>query len=337
MDPLTDAFLIAAVQATPIFHDLAASLAKACDLIAEAGRAGAKLAVFPEGFLPSYPLWAWVVPTFRYDEMRELYSELLENAVAVPGPTTDTLCKAAAAAGVNVVIGINELNTEASGTTLYNSLLFISEGGRLLGKHRKLIPSAAERVVHAQGDGSTLQVFDTSVGRLTGLICWENYMPLARYALYSWGTQILAAPTWDRGEPWTSTLRHIAKEGRIYVVGCCSPTRRSDIPDRYNFKHAHLPAEMDWINVGGSAIIDPDGAFLVEPVNQREEILYAEVQPRKLRGPRFQLDVAGHYARPDLFHLTVDRRPHSVVHTLEVEPAAEVEETEKGTETGTRS
>lgn len=322
MDPLTDAFLIAAVQATPIFHDLAASLEKACGLIAEAGRAGAKLAVFPEGFLPSYPLWAWVVPTFRYDEMRELYSELLENAVAVPGPTTDTLCKAAAAAGVNVVIGINELNTEASGTTLYNSLLFISEEGRLLGKHRKLIPSAAERIVHAQGDGSTLQVFDTSVGRLTGLICWENYMPLARYALYSWGTQILAAPTWDRGEPWTSTLRHIAKEGRIYVVGCCSPTRRSDIPDRYNFKHAHLPPEMDWINVGGSAIIDPDGAFLVEPVNQREEILYAEVQPRKLRGPRFQLDVAGHYARPDLFHLTVDRRPHSVVHTLGV-PAME--------------
>jgi nitrilase len=131
-------------------------------------------------------------------------------------------------------------------------------------------------------------------------------MPLARYAMFAWGVQIYVAPTWDRGEPWISTLRHIAKEGRVYVLGCCSAMRRSDVPDRYAFKEKFLP-DSEWINPGDSTIIDPDGKFLVEPVKNREEILYAEVDPRQLRGPRWQLDVAGHYGRPDVFELTVRR------------------------------
>ncbi len=314
-DSSNSPFLIAAVQATPVFLNRAASLEKACALIAEAGRAGAKLAVFPEGFIPTYPLWAWFIPPYKTQELRELYTELLENSVAVPSRETDQLCAAAAAAGVNVVMGVNERNVEASATTLYNTLLFIGSDGTLLGKHRKLVPTVAERIVHAQGDGSTLRVYDLPIGRLAGLICWENYMPLARYAMYAWGAQLYVAPTWDRGEPWISTLRHIAKEGRVYVVGCCMPMRRDDIPDRYAFK-GYLP-ESEWINPGESAIIDPDGKFLVEPVRNREDILYAEVDPRKMKGSRFQLDVAGHYARPDLFELTVHRNARPMVRVLD--------------------
>jgi len=301
---------VAAVQATPVFLDLAATLEKACALIAEAGRHGAKLAVFPEGFLPSYPFWSWFIPPYRTMELRELYDRLLQESVTVPGPVVDRLGRAAREAGVAVVMGVNERNAEASGTTLYNSLVFIGPDGRLLGRHRKLVPTVAERLVHGQGDASGLAVYDLEIGRLSGLICWENYMPLARWALYAGGAQIHAAPTWDRGEPWISTLRHIAKEGRVFVIGCCSPVRRDDVPDAYGFKAAHLP-DVAWINPGGSAIVDPDGKFLVEPVTEREAILYADLDLGSLRGARFQLDVAGHYGRPDLFDLTVHtgRRP----------------------------
>jgi nitrilase len=316
-------FLVAAVQATPVFLDRAATVDKACSLIRSAGKAGARLAVFPECFIPAYPLWTWFIPPHRTTELREMYSELLDNSVAVPGPETDLLCAAAASAGVNVVMGVNERNIEASGTTLYNSLLFIGADGRLLGKHRKLVPTVAERFVHAQGDGSTLCVHHTSIGTVAGLICWENYMPLARFAMYAMGAEVYAAPTWDRGEPWISTLRHIAKEGRVYVIGCGMAMRHDDIPDRYSFKKLYLP-DTEWINSGDSAIIDVDGKFLVEPVRNREEILYAEVNMRTLRGSRFQLDVAGHYGRPDLFELTVNRRARDMMRTVEDGEGVEV-------------
>jgi nitrilase len=309
-------FLVAAVQASPVFLDRAATVEKACSLIAEAGAHGARLAVFPEGFIPAYPLWAWFIPAGETHALRELYAELLEQSVSIPGAATDRLCAAAREAGIAVAMGINERNTEASGTTLYNSLLYIGADGRLLGSHRKLVPTAGERLVHGQGDGSTLEVYDLPIGRLGGLICWENYMPLARYALYAWGVQIYAAPTWDRGEPWISTLRHIAKEGRAYVIGACSAMRRSDVPDRYAFKEKHLP-QTEWLNPGDSTIIDPDGKFLVEPVRNREEILYAEVDPKRLSGPRWQLDVAGHYGRPDVFELTVHREVRPMVRVVE--------------------
>ena len=302
-DP-TDTVRVAAVQATPVFLDREATVDKACALIAEAGRHGARLAVFPEGFVPTYPLWAWYVPPYKTKDARALYDELLRQAVTVPGPTVERLGEAARAASVAVVMGINERNVEGSGTTLYNSLLFIGPDGRLLGCHRKLVPTVAERLVHGRGDGRTLAVYDLDIGRLGGLICWENYMPLARWALFARGVQIYVAPTWDRGEPWTSTLRHIAKEGRVFVIGCCSPVRRDDVPDHYAFKAEHLP-DAPWINPGGSAIVDPDGRFLVEPVVEREEVLYADLDLGALRGSRFQLDVTGHYARPDVFDVRV--------------------------------
>jgi nitrilase len=300
-------FRIAAVQTAPVFLDREATVEKACALIAEAAAGGAKLVVFPEAFVPTYPFWVWFIPAGETGPLRALYAELLDQAVTVPSATTDRLGAAARAAGVYVAIGINERNAEASGTSLYNSLLYLGPDGRVLGTHRKLVPTAGERLVHAQGDGSTLDVYDTPLGRLGGLICWENYMPLARYALYAWGVELYAAPTWDRGEPWISTLRHIAKEGRAYVVGCCSAVRRSDVPERYGDLLARLPEDLEWINPGDSAIVDPDGKFATEPVRHREAIVFADVDPSLLAGPRWQLDVAGHYGRPDVFRLSIDR------------------------------
>lgn len=321
----SEPFLVAAVQASPIFLDRESTLDRACALIAEAAEKGARLVVFPEGYLPGYPFWVWFIPSGNTKAHRELYTELLGNSVSVPDAATERLCAAARDAEVTVVMGLNERNAEASGATLYNSLLFIGPDGEILGCHRKLVPTVGERFVHGQGDGSTLRVYDVPVGRLSGLICWENYMPLARFALYASGAQIHVAPTWDRGEPWLSTLRHIAKEGRVYVVGCCSAMRRDDVPDGFAFKEEFLPPGMEWINPGGSAIVDPDGKWVTEPVMESQEILYGEIDPALMQGPRFQLDVAGHYGRPDVFQLTVDRQPRPIVRDAVPKPAEPVD------------
>jgi nitrilase len=191
--------------------------------------------------------------------------------------------------------------------------LYIDAQGQILGKHRKLVPTGGERLVWAQGDGSTLQAYDTPLGKIGGLICWENYMPLARYAMYAWGTQIYIAATWDRGQPWLSTLRHIAKEGRVYVLGCCIAMRKDDIPDSFSFKQKYYANEEEWINIGDSAIVNPEGVFIAGPVRMKEEILYAELDPRQMGGPRWMLDVAGHYGRPDVFELTVHTEAHKMI------------------------
>ena len=301
---------IAAVQATPIFLDRAATVEKACDLIAEAGRSGASVIVFPEAFIPAYPDWVWTVPAGEEGIHNELYARLLDQAVVAPSAATEALGRAARGARAYVVMGINERNAEASGGSLYNTLLYIGPDGRLLGKHRKLIPTGGERLVWTQGDGSTLVSFETPHGRLGGLICWENYMPLARYTMYAQGVQIYVAPTWDHGEPWLSTMRHIAKEGRMVVIGCCMALRTSDIPDQA-LRDRFYAGAGEWINGGDSVIVDPDGVVIAGPAHKTEEILYASIEPARLSGPKWMLDVAGHYARPDVFELVVhtDARP----------------------------
>jgi nitrilase len=296
-------FLVAAAQISPAFLDREATVERACAAIAGAAARGARLIVFPEGFVPGYPLWVWAIAAGQTRDLRALYAELLDQAVTVPGAAVDRLREAARAAGTYVAIGINERNAEESGTSLYNALLFIGADGEILGVHRKLVPTAGERLVHAQGDGSTLTAYDTPLGRLGGLVCWENYMPLARQALYSSGVHLYVAPTWDRGEPWLSTLRHIAKEGRVYVIGCCSAMRPEDIPDRFAFKAAVPVSDSGWINPGDSTIVDPDGKVIAGPLHERQELLLAEVDPQRITGPRWQLDVAGHYARPDVLAL----------------------------------
>jgi nitrilase len=248
-------------------------------------------------------LWVWYIASGQTHDLRALYAELLDQSVTIPGAAVTQLCEAARDAGVYVTIGINERNAEASGTSLYNSLLFIGADGRILGVHRKLVPTAGERLVHAQGDGSSLTAHETSLGRLAGLICWENYMPLARQALYNCGVHLYVAPTWDRGEPWLSTLRHIAKEGRVYVIGCGSAMRPADLPDHFAFK-ANVPVSPGgWINPGDSVVVDPDGKVLAGPLHEQQGMLFAEVDPQRIVGPRWQLDVAGHYARPDVLDL----------------------------------
>ena len=185
--------------------------------------------------------------------------------------------------------------------------------------HRKLVPTAGERLVWAQGDGSDLEVYPLPFGRVGGLICWENYMPLARYALAAWGEQIHLALTWDRGEPWTSSMRHIAKESRCFVISCCQVMRKRDIPDDWSFKTKYMSDVDDWINPGHSLIADPDGKLIAGPLIQEEAILYADIEPAQLVGPRWQLDIAGHYARPDIFELLVHRKARP--HITEINPA----------------
>jgi nitrilase len=304
---------VAAVQAAPVFLDRDATIQKACDLIETAGREGAKLVVFPEAFVPTYPFWAWEIPPRQNRLLSELYAALVLQSVTVPSDDTNRICTAAQHAGVHIAMGVSERNAEASNTSLFNTLLYIHPSGAILGKPRKLIPTGAERLVWTGGDGSTLDAYDTSCGKIGGLICWENYMPLARYAMYAWGVQILVTPTWDEGEPWLSTLRHIAKEGRVYVISPSIAMRKDDIPDRFDFKKAYYGSADEWFKKGDSAIVNPDGQFIAGPVRLKEEILYAEINLDQTRGSRWKLDVAGHYARPDVFRLTVNKSAHPMI------------------------
>jgi len=296
---------VAVVQASPVFLRRDDTVEKACALVAQAASMGAQLIVFPEAFIPTYPDWVWAIPPGEEGMLNELYAELLDQSVTVGDGATERLCAAARAANATVVIGVNERS--ASGRSLYNSVLFIGADGRVAAVHRKLVPTGGERLVHARGEGSDLHVVDTPIGRVGGLICWENYMPLARYAMYAWGTELYCAPTWDRGEPWLSTLRHIAKEGRTVVLSACMALRLSDLPDSYAFKSRFYGSAGAWINVGDSAIVGPDGEILAGPLHEAEGILTAEIDLHALRGTRSLLDVTGHYARPDVFTLTIDR------------------------------
>ncbi len=315
-------FRAAVAQFTPVYLNKTATVEKACDLIAEAGRQEIKLLAFPEAFLPGYPDWVWTVPAGE-GMLYDLYGRLQANAINVHGPETERLCRAAKQAGVFTIIGASERNREGSGGSLYNTLLYIDEQGNLLGKHRKLVPTGGERLVWAPGDGSTLAVSDTALGKIGGLICWENYMPLARYALYAWGVQIYIAATWDRDPVWLSSMQHIAKEGGVYVISACMPLRVSDIPDTLPLKQRYAEASEPWINRGNSAIIDTTGDVLAGPLREAEGFVCAELSAPRTRSAKFMLDVAGHYARPDVFKLSVDRSAHPLV-----EPTGSGEEAE---------
>jgi nitrilase len=308
---------IAAIQASPVFLDLDKTVGKACRLLEDAAAGGAALAVFPEAFLPGYPLWVWFVQAGHTHPLRELYTALHGNSVSIPGPAIARLSEAAGDLGIAVAMGVNERNTEASDSTLYNSLVYIGPEGELLGRHRKLVPTAGERLVWGQGDGSDLAVYDLPFGKIGGLLCWENYMPLARYTLTAWGQHIHVAPTWDRGEPWISTMRHVAKEGRTFVVSVCQAFHIDNVPDELDFKSKYLDGIDGWINPGLSLIVDPDGKIVAGPLDAEEGILYADVEPHQLVGPRWQLDSAGHYARPDVFELKFHRRPAPFIQVIE--------------------
>ncbi len=292
----------AAVQAAPVFLDRAATVDKAVGLVKQAAADGAELVAFPEAFVPAYPDWVWRTPAWADGRW---YARLLDQAVEVPGPATEALGKAARASRVHLAIGVDEV----VGGTLYNSLLWFSSAGELIGVHRKLMPTGGERTIWGYGDGSTLTVHDTEIGRLGGLICWENYMPLARYALYSQDIDIHLAPTWDNSEVWVPSMRHIAREGRMHVLGITPCLRGTDVPADLPGRDELYGGADDWLSRGNSCIVGPDGQLLAGPLTEAEGILLAELDLDRARAHRRQFDPVGHYARPDVFDLRVDRRP----------------------------
>jgi len=294
--------IAAAVQATPVFLDREATVQKSLRLIDEAAANGAGLVVFPETFIPTYPDWVWRAPAWD-DASDELYALLLENAVEVPSPVTQALGRGARRARAYVSMGINE--RDPNGGTVYNTQLYFGPDGALLGKHRKLMPTGGERLVWGYGDGSTLAAFDTPFGRLGGLTCWENYMPLARYAMYAQGIDVWCAPTWDNSDVWVSTLRHIAKEGRVYVIGATPCLKGSDVPAGVPGRDRLWGGDDDWMSKGNSAIVGPEGELLAGPLIGQEGIVYADIDPDRARAVRYKFDPVGHYSRPDVFRLLV--------------------------------
>jgi len=296
----TTPFTVAAAQAAPLFLDRDKTVDKACELIKEAGKNNAKLIVFPEAFISGYPDWVWLVPNGNGSLLNELYTELVNNAVSIPDDSTQQLCQAAKEAGIHVAMGVHEINTESSGASLFNTILYIDDQGEILGKHRKLIPTGGERLIWSQGDGSTLLAYETPFGKLGGLLCWENFMPMARQSMYLQGVQVYVAPTWDSSENWLLSLRHIAREGGMYVIGVCSAVHMDDIPDKYEFKKLY-GADQTWINPGNSCIINPHGEIIAGPVAEKSELVYAEIDLKQIPSAKRMFDVTGHYGRPDVF------------------------------------
>jgi len=289
---------IAAVQAAPVFCDREATVEKVGTLTKEAAANGAELVVFPEAFVPTYPDWVWRTTPWADGDW---YARWADQCVDVPGPACDALGAAAAEHGVYLAIGVNE----RAGGTIYNTLLYFGPDGALLAKHRKLMPTGGERLAWGQGDGSTLAVIDTPFGRVGGLICWENYMPLARAAMYEQGIDIWLAPTWDNSDVWVASMRHIAKEGRCYVVGVNSCLRATDVPESIPGRDEIYGDADDWMSRGNTVIVDPDGTILAGPITEQEGILYADADRETITRSRRQFDVTGHYARPDVFRLDV--------------------------------
>jgi nitrilase len=295
---------VACIQAEPVVLDREATIDKLEQLAAEAARGGAQLLVFPEAFVPAYPSSSWARALAGWAEpgAKEAFALLARESVAVPGPAEARIGAAARAHGVWIVTGVTEVDPERP-ATLYNTLLYHGPDGTLVQKHRKLVPTNHERLVWGQGDGGGLRAIATPLGRIGGLICWENYMPLARFALYESGVEIYVASTADDGETWQATLVHIAREARAFVVAPAHFQRASAYPS--DFPLASLLDGAGTLGRGGSAILDPDGSYLAGPAYDEETILYADLDPARLWEERQRFDPAGHYHRPDVLRLSV--------------------------------
>jgi nitrilase len=314
------AVTVACVQAQPVILDLAQTLDKLEVLAAEAARAGAELVVFPETFVAVYPSsrWAKAFAGWANDGVKETFARIAQSSVAVGRPSEQRLAAAARELGVWLVTGVNEVDPERPGT-IYNSLLYHAPDGTLALHHRKLVPTNHERLVWGQGDGRGLQAVETGFGRVGGLICWENYMPLARFALYESGVEIYVASTADDGDAWQATLIHLARESRAFVISPCHYQVAEGYPDDFP-----LRAELDGAGTlgrGGSAILAPDGSYLAGPLYDEEGILYAELEPSRLLAERQRFDPAGHYHRPDVLRLGVS--PSARAHDVAATPSSD--------------
>jgi len=293
---------VAAVQAAPVFLDREATVEKVATFIDKAAGEGAALIVFPETFIPTYPDWVWRTTAFSR-QSADLFARLLDQSVVVPSATTEAIGESAARANAFISIGVNE--REETGSTLYNTQLYFDNEGTLIAKHRKLMPTGGERLVWGMGDGSTLDVLQTPFGRLGGLTCWENYMPLARAALYAKGIEIYLAPTWDNSDVWVASMQHIAKEGRMFVVGVNFCMRGSDVPEGVPARDELYGGEDDWLSKGNSVIVAPSGHILAGPLVGEEGIIYADIDVADAQRERHQFDPVGHYARAEVLQLRV--------------------------------
>jgi nitrilase len=308
---------VAAVQASYVLMDRDATIDRVAELTASAAREGAQLVVFPEVFVPGTPLWIDTQPIWDGDE--EWFGLLAENAVVIGGPATDRLAAIAAEHGVWLVVGVDE--REAHGATIYNTVLYFAPDGALAGRHRKLMPTGAERTVWGMGDGSTLAVVDAGRARIGGLICWENYMPLARFHLYAQGVDVWLAPTLAQGDGWIATMRHLARENRMFVVGVNPVLHADQVPAGFPARDrllapGYLEQNGPWLDEGNTVLVAPDGSVLAGPVREREETLIADLDLRTVAAARRHMDPVGHYHRPDIFRLCVDTSARPAVTEL---------------------
>ena len=304
---------VAVVQAASVLFDKAASIEKACRLVEEAGNKGSKLVLLPEAFVPAYPrgfTFGMRVGS-RSEEGRALWKRYWDNSVETSGHEVEILGKLANETGVYLSIGVIERDGSSCGETLYCSSFYFSPDGEFIGKHRKLKPTGSERVIWGEGDGSTMPVFSTEFGNIGGLICWENYMPLARMAMYGKGIEIYLAPTADSRETWQSTMRHIACEGRCFVLGCNQFVTKQMYPADLETLD-ELSDQPEVMCRGGSVIIAPSGEVVAGPLWDEEGILYAELDLDEITRAKIDFDVVGHYARPDVFQLKVNSEPQSL-------------------------
>jgi nitrilase len=301
---------VAIVQKPPVLLDRAASIEGAVVAASEAAQAGAQLIVFPEAFVPGYPDWIWRLRPGRDAKLSErLHAQLLANAVNLDGDDLAPLYRAARQHKVTIVCGINERDANFSRGTIYNTVVIIGPDGTILNRHRKLMPTNPERMVWGMGDATGLNVIATPVGRVGTLICWENYMPLSRFALYAQGVEVYVAPTYDNGERWLASMRHIAREGGCWVLGSGFALRGRDVPDGVPGKAELYPDPEEWISPGDSAIVAPGGKLVAGPLHKEFGVLTADIDLDLCGVARRTLDTAGHYSRPDIFQLHVDRRP----------------------------
>jgi len=302
---------VAVVQSAPVLFDKEATVRKALGLVKDVAAQGARIVMFPEAYVPAYPrgLTFGMRVGSRTLEGRRTWERYWANSVNVPGPDTEALGAAAGEAGVYLAVGVVERDQDFGGGTLYCSLLYFGPDGRLLGKHRKLKPTASERLIWGEGDGSTLTVVSTEYGRMGGLICWENYMPLARAAMYGKGVEIYMAPTADARETWQSTLRHIALEGRCFVLGCNQYVTKSMYPRDLVGIVEELEEQPEVMCRGGSVVITPLGEVLGGPLWDKEGVIYADLDMGEIARGKLDFDAVGHYSRPDVFQLRVNDKP----------------------------
>lgn len=300
---------VGVVQATPALFDIEKTVEIIISWIEKGAREGCELLLFPESFIPCYPrgIDFDAVVGKRSDKSREQWLDYWENSIETSSPFIEKIGDAIRKASLMVALGVTE--KESIGGSLYCTLLYFDENGELIGKHRKLKPTGLERYIWAESDGSTLVSFDTKIGKIGGLICWENYMPLARMAMYQKGVEIYLAPTADSRESWQSTMQHIALEGRCFVLACNQFVRKSDYPEKYQ---ADLEAEPEIMCAGGSVIISPLGEVLAGPLWNEEGLLVADLDFSDLAKSKLDFDVVGHYARKDVFQLEVIGQPSTI-------------------------